>query len=1757
MPDLSTLRIAVDSRDVVNATSNLQGMGRAADSTESALQGLGQAADSAENALQGVGTAADSAESALGGVGGATARTSAGLASMRGFARQANEAMAAGTTAAAALGASHGLASHHVTNLAFQVQDLGVQLAGGANPMVAFAQQGSQISGIMMQAGMGVGSFSTAIASMLGLVKVSSSAAADGALAVASAQQAQIASAARAAQASMAAAETEVILAEANVEVAVTAEASAAAQTRLAAASARLVAAQTEAVVSAEVLAVAEAEVAVAATAAAAATTVALAPLAIILAGVAVAAAGVYAAFKLFQSSVASTGEVQKYADSLGLTKKEMQGLKDVHVTFGDALSGVWKTISDGMGLSKVWKWISDTAVDAFKWTLDAAMKATAGIYAGFMGTYDAIKIIWKNLPAVMGDVFVQVANKSISAVESLINAVIGGINFVAAKANGIMKEMGIAFQFANVETVKLNRLANENAGAAAKVTAQVFDAYASRYQEALSGMRAIGIQIKQNILDATKARLLAEANVIKDKRGEGPKPGQSDAAKELERQTKAAEDFIAATTKQAETLGMTAIQLKEYEIKAAAAAAPTETLKNRIIEVGAALIEGMKAQNLNDFIKNTIAPLEFENTLLGENARQRAVATAERAMELAQIERGSDAWNRYLAAVNAAQDGVKTYQDAFLAMKSDVDLAGVFGDAGKAMGGLLNTFDKLIERQEAYAKAVGEANGDTKKLQAIQSQQTKMQLNNYGNMVGAAKGFFKEGSKGYKALDAAEKVFRAAELAIAIKNAAVKIGLLGATTAAAVTGSAAEVAATASAEAAKTGATAAGTAVRTPMKVAEGAASMFASLGPLGFVAVAAMLAAMAALGFSGGGSKGKPPAANTGTGTVFGDSTKQSESIQKSIELLANVDTLTMRYSAQMASSLRNIEGNIGGLTNLVLRTNGMAGSAAGVQEGTKVTGALGLLTGAMNKVSNVLGSNTGSGIAAGIGFALAGPVGAAIGFIGSKLLGAVGSIIGSVVKALFGTKTSIVGQGITGASQSLGGIVDNGFQGQYYTDVKKTKKFFGISTGSSYSTQTTAADAELNRQFSLIFTGFYDAISAAAVPLGLSLTDVEKRLNGFVVNIGKIDLKGLTGDQINEKLTAVFGAAADSIARAAIPGLDVFQKVGEGYFETVVRVSSGIEQAGVMLQQLGVKAIAYTEILNTQGDVAAEIIRQSILVNEASLGVAGGFAEIIQNANGTAEELVGLVNQLRELQKMVVVTGKAAIDLTTYMILGAGGADALATGLQAFYDNVLTDAERNNMALTSLAKQFGNLGQAFPTTLAGFAALIASIDTTTSAGQQLYGSLIALTPAFVDVIDAANAARDAAAQAETSAIDNLRSAVDGLNSDVAKAETALATAVAAAAKKQQDAAKAVLQTQLDGLKEQQKAATAAVNQFDALGQSMRSFSDSIMPLTEGGAGLAALQQQFASVATRAQLGDTQAMGDLPGIGKSLVDATMANASDRTSMIIALAAIKAQTDAAIGTADRQKTIAEQQLEALNTQITGVTDQIAAIGATTEAVLSVADAQAALDAARAARENALMEINRAGFADLLDVSTQSNAQLVTIAIAAIKQAQAQQVAADAAAAAAVVAAQQAAADAAAVAAANAAAAAAAAAQAAADAAAAAATTATVDYAAIAAWMKANGYSIPGFAAGGDFGGGLRIVGENGPELQATGPSRIYNANQTAAMLQGGETADEMKALRQELKYAMFTIAKNTGKTADQLNRWDGDGMPEVRTVAA
>jgi hypothetical protein len=121
--------------------------------------------------------------------------------------------------------------------------------------------------------------------------------------------------------------------------------------------------------------------------------------------------------------------------------------------------------------------------------------------------------------------------------------------------------------------------------------------------------------------------------------------------------------------------------------------------------------------------------------------------------------------------------------------------------------------------------------------------------------------------------------------------------------------------------------------------------------------------------------------------------------------------------------------------------------------------------------------------------------------------------------------------------------------------------------------------------------------------------------------------------------------------------------------------------------------------------------------------------------------------------------------------------------------------------------------------------------------------------------------------------------------------------------------------------------------------------------------------------------------------------------------------------------------------------------------------------------------------------------------------------------------------------------------------------------TSAADIVRIQAWLANSlsetsgilGSPVPAFASGGLHSGGLRLVGENGVELEATGPSRIFNANQTADILSGGnnkELIEQVELLRSEVRANVL----HTAKMARLLDRVipEGDSIRisgEVTTV--
>lgn len=107
---------------------------------------------------------------------------------------------------------------------------------------------------------------------------------------------------------------------------------------------------------------------------------------------------------------------------------------------------------------------------------------------------------------------------------------------------------------------------------------------------------------------------------------------------------------------------------------------------------------------------------------------------------------------------------------------------------------------------------------------------------------------------------------------------------------------------------------------------------------------------------------------------------------------------------------------------------------------------------------------------------------------------------------------------------------------------------------------------------------------------------------------------------------------------------------------------------------------------------------------------------------------------------------------------------------------------------------------------------------------------------------------------------------------------------------------------------------------------------------------------------------------------------------------------------------------------------------------------------------------------------------------------------------------------------------------------------------------AIASAANVSTGNVPGFAYGGMHTGGPRIVGESGPELEVTGPSRIYSNRDTANMFRDPELASAMDGLRREVSgmrseqlQIQVEVSKNVKRIYDIERKWDTDGLPPER----
>jgi hypothetical protein len=566
-------------------------------------------------------------------------------------------------------------------------------------------------------------------------------------------------------------------------------------------------------------------------------------------------------------------------------------------------------------------------------------------------------------------------------------------------------------------------------------------------------------------------------------------------------------------------------------------------------------------------------------------------------------------------------------------------------GGAGTALSALTSTLDGFGKRQAEIDKH--RATAERERLTGAMSEQkyiadiarlnemeTKNRLSGYGDMAGAAAGFFGEQSRGYQALMTVSKVFHAAELAMTMAELVPK-GIAAV--------------------------------------LNQGTGDPYSAFGRM--AAMAAVVAGLGvAIGSVSGGSSvslSESRQKTQGTGTVLGSDAK-SGSIARALAEIEQSSQGTLGVNNDMLISLRNIESGIDRFASLLVRTTGVTGDFGKDMNKTvfdsKAVGIGGAAAGAVGGA--MAGAYVGMG-ASQIGLLLGGPIGMALGAVLGAVIGK--TFVGKALGSVFGGKQTVEDTGFTLDKSSFGSILAGGVKASQYADVKKDGGWFGSD---KTSVKMEGLGVEGNRQIASVLTSLYDTVFKAGTILGLGADSFNAQLSSFVVDIGKVSLKGLSDDEIQEELQAVFSKVGDSLAASGVAGLESFQKVGEGYLETLARVASNYQSLDAIM---------------------------------ASIGTTVGAA------------------------------GIASVPARERLIDMSGGISALASQVSSFADNFLTEAERLAPIQKYVTEQLAGMGLAWVDTSAEFKNAALGIDKTTEAGAKQFTAMMSLADAFAKVYPA----------------------------------------------------------------------------------------------------------------------------------------------------------------------------------------------------------------------------------------------------------------------------------------------------------------------------------------------------------------------------------------------------------------------------------
>lgn len=706
------------------------------------------------------------------------------------------------------------------------------------------------------------------------------------------------------------------------------------------------------------------------------------------------------------------------------------------------------------------------------------------------------------------------------------------------------------------------------------------------------------------------------------------------------------------------------ALLAKEKEIRDALTNQSSETIDAKIAAAQAELDNADKynltlAEQLR--LKTEIAGLQTDKAILGETASQSDIKAKSDAEKKANDDR--------LAAIKAIDDAqtaantASTAQMAILTANLDAakeaatGLADAFGSVGSAVGGLgvaLASYEKsqaaisdALQNQLFEIQKLNDGKGDQAKtdkaIAAANQKQSQLQVKSYGDMAAAAQGFFKKGTTGYQVLGAATKVFRAFEMVQSAMSMSKQIADMGKTVAMYLFGETAKTTAKVTSSTVGIAADTAGAGASATKAVAD------ASQGDpyTGLARGAMMLAFMVAIGAMAGGGGGAEAAPMTGADYI----TKETDKYKSS-------QGGTVLGSDAMSNSILDALENISSNSSADLDyTKGMARS-------------LEVLSYAMKGVSATIAKNYG---------------------VDTSSLG-----LGTSTSGFFMTTTTtkeFAGSGIKFVKDTLGNIVESGIiAGKNYlqTLVTKTSSGFlgiGASTKQYIATKWSPLNEEISASIAYSLGKVQENVISLAGAFGKEAAD---KLKNFEIDLGKMPL-GKDAAANTEIINGALSKQADLMAIIANYSYKDFQQVGEGYFQTLNRVSTAITTAQTKLKAMGITAVEYTDIINKQGDVENEMVTQSLKLFSSFADIN----EILKKLPGTADDKIEAFKGLNLLKESFASIGLGSVQLTQDMINVAGGISAFSSTLNDFTKSMLTPEELANANASKMQQNLWDLG------------------------------------------------------------------------------------------------------------------------------------------------------------------------------------------------------------------------------------------------------------------------------------------------------------------------------------------------------------------------------------------------------------------------------------------------------------------------------